>query len=91
MEKKNSIFKTILIVLVIVAAAIGGYFYGRNYGIERKILSKMVSDYLNQSEARKIENFGSCSGLTGHGWRTIDVGGKYKGVWDGTSIIGACQ
>ncbi|BCX15809.1 MAG: hypothetical protein KatS3mg098_038 [Candidatus Parcubacteria bacterium] len=92
MEKKSNVFKIILIVLVVVVAAFGGYFYGKNYGVERKILSKIVSDYLNQSEARKLENFGSCGGIVGrNGLSKIDVGGKYHGVWDGSAIVGVCQ
>jgi flagellar basal body-associated protein FliL len=88
MNKK--VLWTVVVVILLVVVGYVGYWMGANKSsVDVDSAVKSVSDYLNQSEARF--NVEDCAVAARSGYTVLDVGGKYRGIWDGTRIVGVCR
>lgn len=102
MNKKNLLVAAALVAITLLSGYVG-YFLGRQnadlairkpkVGPPEKITAEQVmeaiSDYLNASEARF--NLEECSTFARQGYKFVDVGGKYIGVFDGLKMAGICK
>lgn len=88
MNKK--VFWGIIIVFLLAAVGYGAYWWGaKKSSMSASDAAKAISDYLNQSQARAVNDcaaFNTASDVS-----ILDVGGKYKGVWSGGKIVDVCQ
>ena len=88
MNKK--IVWAIVIVLILAAIGYGAYWWGsKKSSMNANQAAQAISNYLNQSQAMVQKN--PCAAFQSDPDNMIvDVGGKYKGVWSGGSIVGVC-
>jgi hypothetical protein len=81
----------IVVVVLLVVIGYGAYRFGSKERMDVNQAAKVVTEYLNQSQARAVEE---CRvWVTGGDYVYIDVGGKYVGVWDRKTgrLVGICS